>query len=62
MFKTHLYQIQHDLSQHHRPKESLLEYFVQQRLTQSLRTYYKEVSNSAQYLSSRNPIRIVKEL
>ena len=62
MFKSNLYNIQADLKEHHRPRNQLLEYFIQQRLAQSLHTYYKEISTSTQYLSSKNPVRVIKEL
>lgn len=62
MLKTHLYQIKQDLQGHHRSKSSLLEYYIQQRLMQSLHTYYKEVSQSAQYLYSKNPTNIIRNL
>lgn len=62
MLKAYLYNIQRDLQQHHRSKSQLLEYYIQKRLSQSLHTYYNELSNSVQTLSSKNPVKVIKEL
>ncbi len=62
MLNTHLKNIQIELNKRHRPKNQLLESYVQLRLLKSLQTYYKEISNSSQYLLNRNPNNVLRSM
>ena len=43
-----------DLKHYHRSKKDLQIMYINDRLNKSLQTYYKELSESFNYLSSRN--------
>ena len=62
MFSDMIFRLKRDMSKHHRSKEELTNYYVQTRLTKSLTAYYKEVSNSVQYLVNRNPETVIRKL
>ena len=62
MLYTHLVSIKLDLAQHHRNRDKAMLQFVQQRLTKSLASYYKDLKNSTQYLLNRNPENVLRKL
>ena len=62
MLKTHLITIENDLKKHHRPKEQLFDYYIQFRLTKSLNTYYKDLTQSVSYLMKRNSNNILRKM
>ena len=60
MYKS-LNNILNDLSNYHRNKKELLIYYINQRLNKSLETYYKDLSSSYNYLSSKDTINVAKK-
>lgn len=62
MLYIHLMSIKDDLAQHHRNREEAMSQFIQQRLTKSLMSYYKDLTNSTQYLLNRNPENVLRKL
>lgn len=50
-----------DLSNHKRDRYSLMEFYINDRLSKSLDVYYKELYDSLSYLSKKEGIRILKE-
>ena len=61
-FSDILYNMLKDLSSYHRNKNTLLQFYINQRLNDSLKVYYKELSQSIDYLSDKNNIRVLKKL
>ena len=61
-FSKILYNMLKDLSSYHRDKNILLQFYINQRLNDSLKVYYKELSQSIDYLSDKNNIRVLKKL
>lgn len=51
-----------DLSMYKRDKSILLKYYIEKRLQDSLRTYYKELNNSVNYLEARHETKMSKEV
>lgn len=51
-----------DLQKHHRDKSSIMEQSISIRLAKSVENYYKELSNSFEYLSHRDNIRVMKQI
>lgn len=62
MFEDTLAEILKDLNNHKRDKAMLLEMYINDRLNKSLETYYKELSDSLQYLATKSDIKILKKL
>ena len=52
MYKIFDYMLR-DLSNYHRKKEELLEFYIQKRLDQSFDNYSKELEQSLSYLDNR---------
>lgn len=61
-FKYTLYSMLEDLSKYHRDKKVLLTYYINQRLNKSLETYYKDLSNSFEYLTNKNDFKVLKNI
>lgn len=61
-FKSNLLSIKKELANHHRDKSQLGTYYLQERLAESLKTYYKEVKNSYLYLEQRDEMKIIKKM
>lgn len=61
-FSNILYNMLSDLSHYHRDKATLIQSYVNARLNESLKVYYKELSQSIDYLSDKNNIRVMKKL
>ena len=62
MFKTKLLEIKQELEKHDRDKNSLLQYYINNRLSQSLRSYYKELNDSYNYLDRKDSLKTLKQL
>lgn len=60
-FDVQLINILDDLSRYHRNKHKLLAYYINERLNKSLETYYKDLSSSYNYLSSKDTINVAKK-
>lgn len=61
-FKSNLLEIKKELTNHHRGKVQLSQFYLQERLSESLKTYYKEIKNSYMYLEQRNEFKVIKKL
>ena len=62
MLYNELMNIKHELSKHHRHRNTLLMMHIQARLNKSLKSYYNDLSKSASYLENRNPTNVVNKL
>ena len=62
MFKDILYSMLNDMSKYHRDKDDLLAYYINKRLNKSLQVYYKELSKSIEYLSSKSELKVLKNM
>ena len=62
MNKDGIYKIINDLNTRHRDKNFLLEYYVQNRLTESVESYYKELRNNFESLTNKNTIYSLKKV
>ena len=51
-----------ELKEHKRDKKALLEMYIEKRLNDSLSVYYKELSNSVNYLEYKNSIKVMRKL
>lgn len=61
--RENLDSITEELSKRHRNPTQLMVYFINKRLNDSLKSYYKELSESAKYLSDRkDDVNIIKRL
>ena len=60
--KNKLYNILDDLSKHKRNKEELLPLYINERLNKSLQTYYKEITNSFNYLKYKDSKDVLNKL
>lgn len=61
-FKTNLLEIKKELARYHRDPQQLSQLYLQERLSQSLKSYYKEIKNSYMYLEQRDQIKIIKKM
>ena len=61
-FKLNLLDIQNELKNYHRDREQLSYKYVQDRLSESIRNYYKEIKHSYVYLEQRNEVKVIKKL
>lgn len=61
-FKINLLEIKKELSRYHRDPQQLAQLYLQERLSQSLKSYYKEIKNSYMYLEQRDQIKIIKKM
>lgn len=59
---TNLEQILIDLHNHKHKKEELLIYYINKRLTESLESYYSELSSSVKFLNDKEELRVLKKL
>ena len=57
-----LYNILDDLSKYKHNKDDLFPMYVNERLNKSLQTYYKEITNSFNYLKYKDSNTILKRL
>lgn len=62
MNKEGIYKIINELNTHHRDKKFLLEHYVQNRLTESVESYYKELRNNFQSLANKNTVYSLKKV
>ena len=62
MIKPIYYRILEELQNYKRPKEELLIQYMTQRLDQSLDSYFKDLNTSTEYLSRRNPVKLVRKI
>lgn len=61
-FKDILLSILKDLDCYKRDKNNLLSTYIEERLSQSLKTYYKELSASVNYLANKNNSKIIGKI
>lgn len=61
-FKNTLLIIKKELSNYHRDVEDLSLLYLKQRLSNSLKSYYKEIKNSYIYLEQRDKVKIIKKI
>lgn len=58
-----LERILHDLSKHHREKGTMMVDAINERLAKAVETYYKQLTNSLEYLAKQNnSVRILKNI
>lgn len=62
MFKENLLEIIGDLQNYKRDKKTLLSSYINIRLNDSLKMYYKEMTNSFNYLKYRNEVTVSKSI
>lgn len=60
-FKKKLLLIKEDLSGRHRDKDMLLKFYIAKRLSESLNCYYKELSESVNYLTTKDAESVIKK-
>ena len=51
-----------DVKAHQRPREKLLEFYINLRLDKALDTYYKQLVESYSIISGINDIKVLKNL
>ena len=52
-----------EMSEHHRDKNTLLEYYITMRLNKSLSTYFESLLKSDEYLKNRkNKLKVLKNI
>ena len=51
-----------DVKARSRPKEQLLQYYIQKRLNRTVSVYYKELMSSCQSLGQHNEVSVLKRL
>lgn len=61
-FKNILFDIKRDLSFYNRDKFSLKKIYIQERLSKSLQSYYKELNSSYTYLRYQDEKKVAKDL
>lgn len=61
-FKSNLLEVLKELNSYKRDKSYLLTKYVEDRLNSSLLVYYKEISNSFNYLKAKDDMKIAKHL
>ena len=54
--------ILNDLKQHHRDRQALLYYYVNNRLTESLKAYYSELNDSITFLDNKDAVKVAKSI
>ena len=57
-----LISILEELKTHHRSRAELIEMYVTKRLQKSMETYYKEVSQSAEFLAKKDELLMMRKL
>lgn len=62
MFEKNLQEIKNDLKLHKRDKDTLIRFFINKRLNDSLNSYYKTLESSVYALSVSNPEKVIKEI
>lgn len=62
MFKENLLLIKNDLKLYKRDKNTLIKFYINKRLNDSLVSYYKTLESSVYALSVSNPEKIIKEI
>lgn len=61
-FKEQLFRIRDELSNYHRNKADLLEYYISSRLNQSLSVYYQELAATMRFLEKKDSLRVMRKL
>lgn len=61
-FKSVLDGILFDLSRHKRDKKTLMETYINERLNNSLKTYYKELGDAIKYLEDKDVMNVARKL
>lgn len=61
-FRDRLLSMKEELSEHKRDRSELKKYYIQERLSSSLQSYYKEINSSYSYLRHKDEVKVVKEL
>ena len=61
MFKDKLIHIQQDLSNHHRPKGTMLEEVVKDRLDIALENYTSDLDKTSEYLERRDGLNVLSK-
>lgn len=51
-----------DIKLRNRPKEQLLQFYIQKRLNRTVSIYYKELMSSCQSLEQHNEMSVLKKL
>ena len=51
-----------DLNAHKRDKAKLMEYYVNERLNKSLKTYYEEMDRISKYLADKDALNVARKL
>ena len=51
-----------ELKQYKRDKNHLMEFYIEERLNKSLEVYYKELTDSIQYLARRDELNVLKKM
>lgn len=54
--------IKEELSKHHRSRDELMQTVIQQRLTESLNSYYDTLMKSLSYLSKKDVDKLIKKV
>lgn len=62
ILKSKLYNILNDLEAHKSNANELIQLSISERLKTSQDNYYKSISDSYNYLSARNSLRVMKKL
>lgn len=62
MFIDILFSIEKDLKEHNKDRNTMMSLCVEERLNKSLSTYYKELSNSINYLEYKDSLRVMKKI
>lgn len=62
MLNEVLSQMKLDLNAHKRDKKQLLEYYVQKRLDDSLKSYYEEIQKSLSNLLYKDSLKSMKKV
>lgn len=61
MFKNKLIQIQHDLSNHHTTKSTMLEKVIKERLDKALENYKEDLDKTSGYLERRDGLNVLSK-
>lgn len=51
-----------DLNSYKRDNSGLLEMYINDRLNKSLKTYYKELNQTIEYLNSKDALNVAKKM
>lgn len=59
---TNLINIKNELRKYHRDRKQLERYYVNERLSKSLESYYDELRYSVSYLNNRKPDSVFRRM